>query len=178
MGQPFEPAIYRPEFANTIVPPNGTFPFYFSQNPSILPGISDKTLSIISPFVAYWVYSLLFHALDTWGANSAWLDRYRIHESAEVRSRNLVTKWQVVLAVLLQQVFQTILGVLFVEGEESASVDHTAKMTGLSPILVQSTLLWLGNPYVAQARLEYWGSTALHFIYWWAIPTAQILFAL
>ncbi|PVG00750.1 hypothetical protein CPB86DRAFT_170461 [Serendipita vermifera] len=177
MSHQFEPAIYRPEFANTIVPPNGTFPFYHIQEPSVLPGISDKTLSILSPFVVYWIYSLFFHALDTWGANSAWLERYRIHESAEVKSRNLVSKWQVVLAVLFQQVLQTILGVLFVEGEDSSSVDHTAKMTRISPILVQSTLLWLGNPQLAQARLEYWGSTALHFVYWWAIPTVQILVA-
>lgn len=172
-----ESPVYAPEFPNTIVPSNGTFPFYYSEQPSILPGVSDKTLSVISPLVAYWVYSLLFHALDTWGSNSLWLARYRIHESEEVRSKNLVTKWEVVVAVLVQQAIQTILGVLWVDGEDSALTDHTTKMARMSPVLVQSTLLWTGNPQTAHSTLQSWGPHILHFIYWWAIPTIQLLFA-
>lgn len=171
-------AIYRPEFADAIVPSNGTFPVYHTEQPSIIPGLSDKMLSVISPLISYWALSLLFHVLDVYGTDWAWLARYRIHESAEVKSKNLVTKWDVVVAVVFQQVVQTILGILFVEGEESALIDHTANMSRMSPILVQSTLLFYGDPRIAQARLEVWGATVLHFIYWWFIPAAQMLFAL
>jgi sphinganine C4-monooxygenase len=171
-------AVYKPEFATAIVPPNGTFPAYYTEQPSIIPGMSDKTLSVISPLIAYWALSIPFHALDVYGANWAWLSRYRIRESVEVTSKNLVGKREVVIAVIFQQIVQTILGVLFVEGEDSSLVDHTAKMSRMSPILVQSMLLYYGDPRLAQARLEVWGTTVLHFIYWWLIPTAQILFAL
>jgi sphinganine C4-monooxygenase len=173
-----ESPIYHPEFAETLVPSNRAFPFYYNEHPSILPGVTDKTLSVIAPLVAYWALSLVFHALDTWGANSTWLGRYRIHESAEVRSKNLVSKWHVVGAVLLQQAIQTLLGVFWVDAEDSALTDHTAKMSRMSPILVQSTLLWTGNPQMAISHLRAWGSLVLHFIYWWAIPTFQIFFAL
>jgi len=173
-----ESPIYHPDFPGTIVPSNRTFPFYYTQQPSILPGVDDKTLSIVSPLVAYWALSLVFHALDIWGTDWAWLAKYRIHESAEVRSKNLVGKWHVVGAVLVQQAIQTLLGVLWVDGEDSALTDHMVQMSRMSPILVQSTLLWTGNPHVALSALQAWGSTILHFIYWWAIPTFQIFFAL
>ncbi|CAG7847221.1 SubName: Full=Related to SUR2-sphingosine hydroxylase {ECO:0000313/EMBL:CCA71884.1} [Serendipita indica DSM 11827] len=173
-----EPAIYLAQFADSIVPRNGTYPFYYSERESILEGVSDKTLSLAAPLVAYWVYSLIFHFLDVYGTDWAWLAPYRIHESAEVTSRNLVGKWHVVQAVFVQQLIQTVLGVLLVEEKSSVAVDHTAKMARMSPILVQSTLLWLGNPYVAQARLESWGASILYFVYWWFIPVVQILFAL
>ncbi|KAG8759326.1 hypothetical protein FRC14_006166 [Serendipita sp. 396] len=171
-----EPAIYSPEFADTIIPANGTYPFYFSENPSLIAGLSDKSLSLIAPLVAYWVHSLIFHALDVYGTEWAWLAPYRIHESAEVKAKNLVSKSQVVWAVLVQQAIQTILGIIFVDSEET-SVDHREKMARMSPILVQSTLLWMGNPHLAQSSLQRWGSSVLYFAYWWAIPTAQILFA-
>ena len=173
-----ESPVYASEFAETIVPSNRTFPFYYSEQPSILPGVSDKTLSVVSPLVAYWALSLVFHALDTWGETSIWLAKYRIHESAEVRSKNLVSKWQVVGGVILQQVIQTLLGVFWVDGEDSALTDHTAKMSRMSPILVQSTLLWTGNPHTAHSVLQAWGPHILHFVYWWAIPTLQLFFAL
>lgn len=177
-GELNDPAIYKPEFSDAIVPPNGTFPFYHTEQPSIIPGMSDKMLSVVSPLVAYWVLSLIFHALDVFGTDWVWLSRYRIRESEEVKTKNLVTKWDVVLAVIFQQVVQTILGVLFVDGEDSAVIDHASKMGRMSPILVQSTLLFYGDPRLAQARLEVWGATLLHFIYWWFIPALQLLFAL
>ena len=173
-----EPAIYLPKFADSIIPQNGTYPFYYSEQQSILRGVSDKTLSLTAPLIAYWAYSLIFHVLDVYGTDWAWLVPYRIHESAEVTSRNLVSKWQVVQAVFVQQLLQTVLGVLLVDDKSSSVIDHTAKMARMSPILVQSALLWLGDPHVAQARLESWGASILYAVYWWFIPAAQILFAL
>jgi sphinganine C4-monooxygenase len=172
-----EPAIYFPEFANWIVP-NETYPIYYTEQASIVPGIPDKVLSLIAPLVSYWALSLVFHAFDIYGENWKWLTPYRIHESAEVRTKNLVSKWHVVKAVLAQQTVQTILGVLLLEDGDPAATDHTAKMQRMSPLVVQSTLLWLGNPNLAQSRLESWGPTIIHFIYWWAIPALQMLFAL
>lgn len=173
-----QPAIYKLEFADTIVPQNSTYPFYYTTRPSILPQITDKTFAVWGPIIAYWVYSLLFHALDTWGANWKWLAKYRIHESAEVKAKNIVSRRDVVLAVLVQQAFQVTMGYIFMEEDNSVTVDHTAKMRWMSPILVQSTLLYLGDPHAAQARLQVFGPSTLYFIYWWLIPTVQMLFAL
>lgn len=171
------PAIYLLEFADRIVP-NATYPIYYTEKLELVPGIPDKILSLIAPLVSYWVLSLTFHVLDTYGENWKWLTPYRIHESAEVRSKNLVTKWQVVKAVIVQQTIQTILGVLLLENEDATATDHAAKMARMSPIIVQSTLLWFGNPLLAQSRLESWGPTILYIVYWWAIPVLQMLFAL
>lgn len=170
--------IYAPEFASHILPTNGTVPFYYTDKPSLIAGVPDKLVALLSPVVGYWVLSILFHALDTWGENWEWLKPYRIHESEEVRSKNLVTKWQVIKTVLVQHAVQTLLGYLALEGDEVVVTDHKAQMVRLSPILVQGSLLWLGDPLVAQAKLEKYGPTIIHFVYWWLIPTAQIIFAL
>ena len=169
--------IYQPGFADSVAPANGTMPFYYSCEPSLLPWLSDKDLSLAAPVAAYWILSLFFHALDVWGENWAWLNSYRIHESAEVQSRNLVSKSRVVTAVILQQAIQTIMGVLFLEDTERV-VDHWARMQKWSPILVQSTLLYMGDPLRAQQFLQTWGPSIIHFIYWWFIPAFQLFWAL
>lgn len=169
--------IYQPSFADSIVPPNGTVPFYYSYEPSLIPWLSDKDLSLAAPIAAYWSLSLFFHALDVWGEHWAWLQPYRIHESAEVKSRNLVSKSSVVMAVIIQQVIQTILGALFLE-DTAHTVDHCARMRKWSPFLVQSTLLYMGDPSRAQQFLQTWGPSIVHFVYWWLIPALQLLWAL
>jgi sphinganine C4-monooxygenase len=169
--------IYQPGFADTILPPNGTVPFYSSYEPSLLPWLSDKGLSLAAPVAVYWILSLFFHALDVWGEHWAWLRPYRIHESAEVKSRNLVSKSSVVIGVLLQQIMQTILGALFLE-EAAQTVDHWARMREWSPILVQSSLLYMSDPLRAQQFLQAWGPSIIHFVYWWFVPALQLLWAL
>lgn len=169
--------IYHPVFADSVVPANGTVPFYHSYEPSLLPWISDKDLSLAAPIAAYWIFSLFFHALDVWGDNWVWLHPYRIHESAEVKSRNLVSKSSVVIAVTVQQAIQTIIGLLFLD-DAAQTVDHSARMRKWSPILVQSTLLYMGDPSRAQQFLQKWGPSIMHFVYWWFIPALQLLWAL
>lgn len=169
--------IYQPGFADSVAPANGTVPFYFSVEPSLLRWLSDKELSLAAPVAAYWVLSLCFHAIDVWGKNWAWLKPYRIHESAEVKSRNLVSKSSVVIAVIFQQAIQTILGVLFLE-DDAQTVDHWARMRKWSPILVQYTLRYMGDPRRAQQFLQTWGPSIIHFVYWWFIPSLQLLWAL
>jgi sphinganine C4-monooxygenase len=172
--------IHQPGFADTVAPANGTAPFYYSSEPSLLPWLSDKDLSLAAPIAAYWIFSLFFHTLDVWGENWAWLRPYRIHESTEVKSRNLVSKSSVVIAVIFQQAIQTLLGLLFLENEGAAAqmVDHWARMRRLSPTLVQATLLYMGDPLRAQQFLQTWGPSIIHFIYWWFIPAVQLLWAL
>src|SRR6266542_1360466 len=81
------------------------YPVYHIPKPQLIDGIPDHFLTIAAPVIGYWYLSLFFHFLDI----SEWkfLDKYRIHESAEVKSKNLVTKSQVVWAVVFQQVIQT-----------------------------------------------------------------------
>jgi sphinganine C4-monooxygenase len=169
--------IYHPGFADTLVPANGTMPFYHSYEPSLLPWLSDKDLSLAAPVAAYWIFSLFFHALDVWGENWAWLHPCRIHESPEVKSRNLVSKSSVLIAVTVQQAIQTIIGALFLD-DVAQTVDHSAHMRQWSSILVQSTLLYMGDPSRAQQFLQAWGPSIIHFVYWWFIPALQLLWAL
>ena len=70
--------------------------------------MSDETLALVAPLAAYWIYSAFFQILDSLPLH--WLERYRIHESEEVKARNLASKWDVFVAVLFQQVVQTLLG--------------------------------------------------------------------
>lgn len=169
--------IYQPGFADSVAPANGTVPFYFSFESSLLPWLSDKDLSLAAPVAAYWVLSLFFHAIDVWGENWAWLNPYRIHESTEVKSRNLVSKSGVVIAVIFQQAMQTILGALFLE-DAAQTVDHWARMRSWCPILIQCTLPYMGDPRRAQQFLQTWGPSIIHFVYWWFIPALQLLWAL
>jgi sphinganine C4-monooxygenase len=169
--------IYQPGFADSVAPANGTVPFYFAFQPSLLPWLSDKELSLAAPVAAYWVLSLFFHAIDVWGENWAWLSPYRIHDSTEVKSRNLVSKSRVVIAVIFQQAIQTILGVLFLE-DAAKTIDHWARMRTWSSTLVWYTLLYMRDPRRAQRFLQTWGPSVIHFVYWWFIPALQLLWAL
>jgi sphinganine C4-monooxygenase len=169
--------IHQLGFADSVAPANGTVPFYYPSQPSLLPWLSDRDLSLVAPVVVYWVSALFFHVLDVWGESWAWLRPYRIHESAEVKSRNLVSKSSVVTAVLFQQASQTLIGTFFLD-DVVQTVDHWARMRKWSPILVQSTLLYMGNTPRAQQFLQTWGPSVIHFAYWWFIPALQLLWAL
>ena len=76
--------------------------------PSIIPGVSDTLLQLLLPVIAYWVVSLTFHVLDTYDLFS----EYRLHTPAEVLKRNHVTRYEVVKAVIIQQILQTATGLL------------------------------------------------------------------
>src|SRR5689334_8226053 len=87
-------------------------PFYYSSRPSQFSAISDVYLALAAPLVAYWALSLIFHYFDqqSW----KWLERARIHDSEEVKRKNLVSKSEVVGMVLFQQLIQTVAGVYWV----------------------------------------------------------------
>lgn len=82
-------------------------PLYtLSLRPSLVPGISDVLLQLISPIVAYWVFSLFYHILDTYD----FFSQYRLHTPAEVLKRNHVSRYEVFRDVIIQQIIQTIAG--------------------------------------------------------------------
>jgi sphinganine C4-monooxygenase len=61
---------------------------------------SDEALAIVVPILVYWVYSGMYMAL---GQS---MDKYRLHPRREEDSKNLVSKREVVMGVLLQQLVQ------------------------------------------------------------------------
>ncbi|EJU03778.1 hypothetical protein DACRYDRAFT_21225 [Dacryopinax primogenitus] len=168
-------SIYYPFPPYDLVPEPVTFPIYYAPRPSVIPGVSDAHLSLAAPVLTYWGYSLIFHIFDTYPEYFPWLDKYRIHDSEEMKSRNLVTKWQVLRAVVFQHAIQTLLGLWWME-EVKESTNHAAAMRQLAPWVVSLSNLILG-PRIARTLLQQYGTSIVEFVYWWAIPTIQLLFA-
>ena len=97
--------MYNTTFSSTLPP----LPSYsLHQQPALLPPIPDKYLTLALPIIAYWVLSLIFHFIDTQG----YLEKYRLHTPAEVLKRNHVSIRDVVRDVFIQQVIQTIVGII------------------------------------------------------------------
>ncbi len=146
-----------------------THPFYYSSAPSLLPAISDSLLTIIAPILAYWLTAAFFQILDL--SNAPWLLRHRIHDSAEVASRNRASRLQVFQAVIVQQVIQTALALLWVS-EPLEHVDHAAAMRDIARVLVAfSPLGAFDGTAVMVASLSY-------LLYWWVIPAMRMLLAM
>lgn len=148
-------------------------PFYYSHKPNLTSYMSDQQLTLAVIFVAYWALSLVFHHLDV--AQYKWMEKYRIHESAEVQAKNLVSRWQVVVAVLFQQAIQTALGLWWIE--DKVSPDHGKEMQRIGGVL-QFVLKNLTGRQTSAALLQAYGPACVYIIYWWAIPTAQFLGAI
>lgn len=163
-----------------ISPTSVQAPFYHTNRPSILPFMSDKYLSLASPILAYWILSLLFHALDT--LKLPYFEKYRLHESPEVLARNKVTMKEVVNAVVFQQAAETLLGLVWLEDTETilkreVHRDHIGEMAGLAPTVANMVVLLLGQRSGEQLLRTY-GASLVRWVYWWGIPVAQMLFAL
>lgn len=65
---------------------------------------SDAFIQAALPVVAYWVVSLIFHAIDVFDL----FPQYRLHTPAEVLKRNHVSRYEVLRDVVLQQIIQII----------------------------------------------------------------------
>jgi sphinganine C4-monooxygenase len=147
-------------------------PFYFNPAPSMFPWMDDPMLSLAAPVVAYWSLSGFFQILDSSGWN--WLDKYRIHESAEVMSKNKATKAEVLQAVIFQQAVQTALGWWWIDGRTNPSLaEHCARVDAWRPTV--SALL---APALGGKAAHAWAGDGAYWIYWWIIPAAQLLFAM
>ncbi|KAM3160625.1 Sphingolipid C4-hydroxylase SUR2 [Lachancea thermotolerans] len=77
---------------------------------SLLPWLSDGCLSLALPVIAYWSFSMMFHAIDTLRL----AEKFRIHPSQEVASRNKAGRMEVLREVLFQHFLQTVTGGLLV----------------------------------------------------------------
>ncbi|EGN92262.1 hypothetical protein SERLA73DRAFT_191376 [Serpula lacrymans var. lacrymans S7.3] len=117
-----------------------------------------------------------FHLLDISGWK--WLDRYRIHESAEVKSRNLASRWDVVWAVVLQHSVQTMLGIFWLTDAPPYTLSgHQEAMSTIGRILVSIIHRTIGDE-AGQDFLESRGAGIVQWLYWWGIPMAQLFFAM
>ena len=148
-----------------------SYPFYYSSNTQLVDGVPDHLLTLAAPVIGYWVLSLLFHCLDI--SEWKWLDKYRIHESAEVKSKNLVTKSQVVWAVIFQQLVQTALGLAVLSEQSSHLVEHQRQLQQIATFIGSALLTLLGHethPCVVARVAE--------LSYWWGIPCLQFLGAM
>jgi len=151
-------------------------PFYFAVRQNLLDGIPDVYIALAVPVLAYWSMSLVFHGLDISGWR--WLDKYRIHESEEIKSKNLATLGEVVRAVVIQHIMQTVLGLAWLS--EPAEISITRCQSEMEHL--GRTLAWVVQRVMGEETglnfLNLWGPEATHWLYWWGIPAAQILFAL
>ncbi|KAG8900760.1 hypothetical protein FRB99_005774 [Tulasnella sp. 403] len=172
-------------FLHTFDPIQQT-PWYYTGASSIIPGIQDKTLTLVAPIAAYWSLSCFFHLLDVYSTHPpfTWLgaERYRIHESEEMRSRNKTTPGEVFRAVIFQQVIQTALGIWWLGDEQSVAAaatgpePHFDAMCRLAPWIVKGAALLLGEVTAASLMWSY-GQSLVYWVYWWIIPTLQFFFA-
>ena len=85
--------------------------------PPLLAPISDLHFSLILSLLVYWSTALLSHWLDVKGH----LSQYRIHTPAEDQKRNLVSRWDCLVGILLNQLLQTLWGV--VDGWANGTAD-------------------------------------------------------
>jgi sphinganine C4-monooxygenase len=165
---------------STMTPTSLQAPFYHAARPHLLSWISDRYLALAGPVIAYWVLSFIFHLIDT--AQLPYFESKRIHESPEVLARNKATVGQVVKAVFVQQVLQTILGYVWLEDNETilkreVNVDHLGGMAGMVPAVANLTILALGQRTGEQV-LKTHGADLVRWTYWWGLPIIRMLFAL
>lgn len=148
-----------------------SFPFYYSPKPSLIHGIPDLILTLAAPVIAFWALSLFFHALDM--SDWKWLDKYRIHDSAEVKARNLVSRSEVVWAVILQQVIQTALGIVALPHEPVPIANHAQELRRIALFVDSLVFATLGRQ-ITPHILVYVAS----FLYWWGVPIFQFIAAM
>lgn len=151
-------------------------PFYFNTRPSMFSWISDRNLSLLAPIAIYWLLSTVFHILDE--LELPYFEARRIHDSAEMKSRNRVGLWQVIKAVIFQQIIQTIFGLLILDNDETiykteTLKDHLGSMRWLAPRIADAVFLLVG-PTAGSRILETHGVQVVNFAYWWAIPSLQL----
>ncbi|KAI0759596.1 sphingosine hydroxylase [Trametes elegans] len=171
-------ATYAPTFLNAsqVQYLSSHAPFYYSPAPHLVSWMPDHYFALAVPVIAYWALSGVFHLLDISGWR--WLDKYRIHDSTEVKTRNLVTRTRVVWMVLLQHALQTALGVWWIEeAPAGANVDHVGHMLAMAPAMASAIERVFGAEYGAQL-LATKGGHALYTLYWWAIPAAKFFFGM
>lgn len=138
----------------------------------MLPFMSDKQLALFVPFVVYWIYSCFYHLISTYEVS--FFEKYRIHSLIEVETRNKVSMGEVIRAVLIQQILQTLLGLLLVVVEdEDILLDDEVEILGYRKALESiSVIFGIWN------LLEPYQSVIAETLYWYLIPSLRFLFSM
>ncbi|QLL33414.1 hypothetical protein HG536_0E03250 [Torulaspora globosa] len=89
-------------------------PVVVNARKNLLPYVSDGILALIAPVVAYWTFSLFFHLIDT----LCLAEKYRIHPSEEIASRNRAGRIEVLCEVIFQHIIQSAVGFAFLLFDE------------------------------------------------------------
>jgi sphinganine C4-monooxygenase len=144
-------------------------PFYYAQGEQFIDGIPDRYITILSPVIVYWVFSFFFHLLDV----SGWkcIEKYKMHESEEMKSRNLASRSHVIWTVIGVQFVQTVFGFLWMT-EERRGLDHAGTIRGIAAFL-QSLQSWHGGKW-ERDTLQH----VAYLAYWWFIPAIQFVSAM
>ncbi|CAG8473429.1 8577_t:CDS:2 [Paraglomus occultum] len=131
----------------------------------ILPFMTDKQLSMLVPLLVYWVYSIFYHLISEYRVSL--FEPYRIHTPAEIEKRNKVTKAEVIKSVLIQQVLQTLFGLLILMAEdEDMLVDDEAEVDKLT-----------GEIERMFGKLEL-GRVMAEMCYWYLLPITKFVIAM
>lgn len=156
-----------------------SYPFYHRPTISLLPFVSDKYLSLLLPIGVYWIASLYFYALDV--AQIPFFEKYRLHEPQEITKRNRVSAKRVVIMVLVQQFFQTLVGLLVLEGEEVVRMqvfqNHEVNVSAIGVKVAKLVTGVVGLSRGVQI-LNLMGANFANWLYWWGVPSFQFLWAL
>lgn len=89
---------------------------------------------------------------------------------------------QVIKAVIIQQVVQTVLGLCWLENEETilireVHIDHLIEMRKLAGPVGKVLRVVLGEKTM-ESLVMVAGKELVQWVYWWGIPMAQLGFAL
>lgn len=154
------------------------YPVYHFARADVIPGLSDKYLSIIAPFAVYWVLSLLFSFIDA--LELPLFERYRIHEPQEVKTRNRVSINQVIWMVLFQQLLQTGLGLYWLEDDDERFGpfrNHQAELGQYKQLVLSAAASLLPTNSILALDKSGIADKVSNVAYWWLVPLAQFVFA-
>lgn len=139
---------------------------------SIVPFMSDKHLSLLLPIITYWLYSGLYHLISIYEVS--FFKKYRIRNSIEVEKMNKVSMGEVIKSVILQQVMQTVLGLIVITTEgEDLILDDMIEMKRIS-----QALKTFSAKYNAWQIIEPYQEVITESIYWYIIPAAKFILAM
>lgn len=110
------------------------------------------------------------------------VERYRIHESEEMKTRNKVTPREVLSAVIFQQVIQTLAGYWWIPDDAQhppvmSLAEHGRAMQAYAPWVLRVLQVLLGDVTAARLMKPY-GSHLVYCVYWWLVPIFQAFLAL
>lgn len=82
-------------------------------------GMNDATAAVVVPIIAYWALSLFYETASYFN----WFAAHRAHPTSEEKRRNLVTRWQTFVNVVMNHAIQLIFSfaVIHISGPTEAA---------------------------------------------------------